>query len=114
MVSSQTTLIFPAASTAICDAMEPPALVETKTGAEKVAPPSSERLNMMPSKPESLSQTTKTLPEESAATCGLEESAESLERLTGAEKVTPPSVEWLKKTSLGPGVSSSQTTLMLL
>ena len=67
MSSSQTRFTFPAASTAIWGDMEPLAFVETINGAEKVTPPSTERLNNTPSTPESLSHVTKMLPEESVA-----------------------------------------------
>src|SRR5882672_4396021 len=112
MSSSQTRFTLPAGSTAIWGAIEPPAFVETITGAEKVTPPSTERLNNTPRTPVSLSQVTKMLPVESVAICGEEEESGSREILTGAEKVVPPSAERENKMSRFPGSSSFQTTLI--
>src|SRR5712671_5966474 len=110
--SSQTTLILPSAATASCAPNDPAVLVAKSTGAENVAPPSVEWLNRTPNVMLSLSQTTLMFPLPSTANCGLRESAGSLERFSGTEKVPPPSVERLKKTSLLPGASLIQTTLI--
>src|ERR1051325_1932185 len=92
--SSQTTLMFPPRSTAICGNTEPLVFVESIRGAAKVTPLSRERLKRMPREPpESVSQTTKMLPAESAATCWPEEAGESFERLAGKEKVVTRSGE---------------------
>src|SRR5580765_4806788 len=53
------------------------------------------------------------LPAESTARFGGVVPPGSLERLCGAEKVIPPSIERLKNTVLYPGLSSHQTTFML-
>ena len=59
------------------------------------------------------SQTTLMLPLESTAICGNTEEPALLERFLGVEKVTPPSVERLKKISKLPVMLSSQITLIL-
>ena len=99
MSSSQTTLMLPFLSTAICAFNEPPGLVDTILGDENVAPPSLELLNQMARLPVSLSQRTLMLPVVSTAICGTEYKAVFIvaERFVGAEKVMPPSVERLKK-----------------
>jgi len=61
-----------------------------KTGAEKVRPPSMERLKRIPEAPAvSFSQTTKIFPAVSVATCGFAESAASAERSIGEERSYP-------------------------
>src|SRR6266849_4391870 len=116
--SSQTTLMLPPASSAICGRLElePPRPLERFLGiGEKVVPLSVERLEEMSEWPAiSSSQTTLMLPFLSTAICGvIEEPVGLFETITGVENVAPPSAERVKKTSGLPGVSSSQTTLML-
>src|SRR5882724_2805466 len=69
--SSQTTLMAPFLSTAICGSIEPPVLVESIFGAENVAPPLLEPLNQAARLPVSLSQTTLMLAA-CTAICGME------------------------------------------
>src|SRR5437667_380360 len=108
----QATLMLPAESTAICEDAEAAAMLERFFGAEKVTPPLLERQKKILKLPGVLSsQTTLMLPLESTAICGNTEEPALLERFLGVEKVTPPSVERLKKISKLP--DSSQTTLML-
>src|SRR5579859_6456293 len=111
--SSHTTLMLPPRSTANCGETEPAALIERIAGAEKVMPPSVERLKAMPRLSVSFSQTMKMLPLVSTASCGLAESAGSWETFIGVEKVKPASVERLYITSRLDGVLSYQATLML-
>src|SRR5437016_5202380 len=114
VISSQTVLMFPLESKAICGLSDAPKLFETFLGVEKGAPPSVERLRKTSKLPGLLScQTTSMLPLESKAICG-EDDLASLKRFFGAEKVTPPSLERLRKTSDWPrlGMISCQTTLM--
>src|SRR5216683_2180986 len=63
----------------------------------------------------SSAQTTLTFPVESTAICGCGPTAEPrmLERFMGVEKVTPPSLERVKKTNDLPPTTPSHTTLML-
>src|SRR5260370_11155784 len=121
---SQTTLILPLESTAICvlPIPPPPVLLEIFLNAEKVAPPSVDRLKKVFTFPleSPPRQITSMLPLESTAICGISpQPVQALcawERVLGVEKVTPPSVERLKKMSkmLPLGCSlHSQTKLML-
>src|SRR5216684_4331703 len=121
---SQTTLILPLESTAICvlPIPPPPVLLEIFLGVEKVEPPSVERVKKVSIFPleSPPRQTTSMLPLESTAICGISpQPVQALcawERFLGVEKVTPPSVERLKKMSkmlpLGSSLPS-QTKLML-
>src|SRR6266513_1854778 len=116
--SSQTTLMLPLLSTAICGPIDPLGLVETIFGAENVFPPSLEPLNQMARLPVSLSQTVLMLPAVSTAICGAEYKSVFIvaERLVGVEKVMPPSVERLKKILEVPKLQSGlscHTILML-
>ena len=116
--SSQTTLMLPLLSTAICGPIDPLGLVDTIFGAENVFPPSLEPLNQTARLPVSLSQTTLMLPAVSTAICGTENKAVFIvaERFVGAEKVMPPSDERLKKILEVPKLQSglsSHTILML-
>jgi hypothetical protein len=82
-------------------------------GAEKVVPPSAERLKntFEVLKKSGLScQTTLMLPPASTAMRGLKEEAGLLERLLCAENVAPPSEERPNKILEFVSVSSSQTT----
>src|SRR6266849_2459635 len=100
LLSTQTTLMLPPPSRAIIGAVELPVefLERFSCGVEKVAPLSAERLKETWARVlKSFSQTTLMLPVASTAICGFAESEGSLEILTGVEKVTPPSVERLKK-----------------
>src|SRR5260370_16504980 len=101
----------------------PPAVVlEMFLNAEKVAPPSVDRLKKVFTFPleSPPRQITSMLPLESTAICGISpQPVQALcawERFLGVEKVTPPSVERLKKMSkmlpLGSSLPS-QTKLML-
>src|SRR6266852_5510402 len=116
--SCQTTLILPFLSTATCSASDKPASLERFCGVgENVVPPSTERAKKMsPLTTVLSSQATLTLPPASSAICGrLElEPPRPLERFLGiGEKVVPLSVERLEKMSKWPGLSFSQTTLIL-
>src|SRR6267142_1121416 len=123
-VSAQTTLMLPPRSTAIRGllglAIKLPWGFERFVGVrKKCAPPSVERLKEMFERPAiSSSQTTLMLPFLSRAICGSIEPLGLVEIMFGAENVTPPSIELLKRIPrlILPrprGSSVSQTTLML-
>src|SRR5438045_8665905 len=69
MSSSQTTLMLPFLSTAICAFNEPPGLVDTILGDENVAPPSLEPVTQTARFPVSIYQTTLMLPAVTRASC---------------------------------------------
>src|SRR6266852_5597088 len=111
---SHTTLILPAASTDTCGLALSAASRERFCGAEKVAPPSLERLKRMSQLPGvSSTQTTLRAPLLSTEMRGLKENPELLEMFVGVENVKPPSVERLNRILELVAVSSSHTTLML-
>src|SRR5438876_197591 len=121
--SPQTTLMLPAESTAICEDPEEAALLDRFLGVEKVALPSVERLKKIWELPGvKSSQTTLMFPLEStailprfvaASTPGNTEAPVLLETSLGAEKLTPPSVEWRKKRSEFVPFKLHQTILIL-
>src|SRR6266852_450787 len=118
VLSSQTTLTLPPASSAICGRLElePPRPLERFLGiGEKVVPLSVERLEKMSKWPGlSFSQPTLILPPRSPAICGvIEEPVGLFETITGVENVPPPSAERVNTMKIPRGMSLFQTTLML-
>src|SRR5690348_6385876 len=102
--------MLPAGSVATMGLPESDASFERSCGFEKVAPPSVEREKKTSRFPgESSSQTTFMPPLASSAIRGLKENPDVCERLFGAEKVNPPSVERLKRMFELELVSSSHT-----
>src|SRR5437867_100304 len=98
LLSSQTTLMLPAASTKSCGLPDEPGVPDRFLGDEKVVPLSTERLRKMSKlPPQSFDQTTLILAPRSTPILGLLELAIQLpsgfERFTGGEKVVPLSVE---------------------
>src|SRR5882724_1223542 len=113
LISAQTTLMLPPASTAMNGLEEKVELLEMFFGPEKLTPPSVERLMKISKLPGlSFAQTTLILPFLSTAICGSIEPAVLVESIFGAENVAPPSLEPLNQMARLP-VSLSQTTLML-
>src|SRR6267143_5025881 len=108
--------MLPLESTASCGFPESGVSLERFSGAEKVVPPSVERLKKMSQLfvLGSLStQTTLIAPPPSTAIRGLKGKPELKKTFLGVENATPPSVDRLNKIFELLAVSSSQTTLIL-
>src|SRR6266480_3307713 len=98
LLSSQTTLMLPAASTKSCGFPDEPGVPDRFLGDEKVAPLSTERLRKMSKlPPQSFDQTTLMLPFLSTAICAFNEPPGLVETILGDENVAPPSLELLNQ-----------------
>src|SRR5215831_18161384 len=89
-LSAHTTVILPPGSVPICAVLENPGLWDKFKRAEKLWPPSVERVKKMSKFPGlSFSHTTLILPARSTAISALLEFPTLCERLLGAEKLAP-------------------------